>query len=116
HRDDVEDRGGVVAAWRADTVSGVGGVDEGGRGAGAVVGVPVASGAGLGVLFTGEGSQGVGMAAGVYASWVLFRAAFDEVVGVLDRYAARTLKEVVFAHPEGPDATRLHRTEFTQPA
>ncbi|KJS52171.1 hypothetical protein VM98_33090, partial [Streptomyces rubellomurinus subsp. indigoferus] len=63
-----------------------------------------------------QGSQRLGMAAGLYASSALFRAAFDEVVEVLDRYAARPLKEVVFADPEGPDATRLHRTEFTQPA
>ncbi|KJS53410.1 hypothetical protein VM98_25440, partial [Streptomyces rubellomurinus subsp. indigoferus] len=64
HRTHFEHRAVVVAASTADTVTALRSLAEGRPGAGAVVGLPVASGPGLGVLFTGQGSQRLGMAAG----------------------------------------------------
>ncbi|WP_051838295.1 type I polyketide synthase [Streptomyces sp. NRRL WC-3742] len=110
YRTRFEHRAVVVAGTAAEAVEGLRAVAEGRAGAGVVSGRPVEGG--LAVLFTGQGSQRLGMGRGLYESSAAFRVAFDEVVEALDRYAARPLKEVVF----GADAAVLDRTEFTQSA
>lgn len=64
-------------------------------------------------LFTGQGSQYAGMAAGLRAE-PAFQAAFDEVAALLDEGLDRPLREVVW--PTAGTPTPLDDTRYTQPA
>src|SRR6185295_18714993 len=69
-------------------------------------------------LFPGQGSQHVGMAAGLYAAEPIFRAEIDSSAEILREELPRDLREVLFAPPaERAEAEALlERTEWAQPA
>ncbi|MFI0791069.1 type I polyketide synthase, partial [Streptomyces lydicus] len=111
----MDHRAVVLAAERSSLLDSLTAIAQGETSAGVVVG-GVSGGSGrVGFLFSGQGSQRVGMGRVLYGAFPVFAAVLDEVCGAFDGVLGGSLREVMFA--EGVDAEGvLERTEFAQPA
>ncbi|WP_354384453.1 type I polyketide synthase [Streptomyces sp. PvR034] len=116
-RAEFENRAVVTGASSEDLTDALSGLARGESVPGVVVGPgAVAGGSRVAVLFSGQGSQRVGMGRELYERFPVFAGAFDEVCGVLDRelsgHVRGGVREVVFG--EGGAEGALDETVFTQ--
>jgi acyl transferase domain-containing protein/acyl-CoA synthetase (AMP-forming)/AMP-acid ligase II/acyl carrier protein len=116
-----EHRAVVVARDRAGLLASLRAVAEDDRAPGVRTGTSRRQGsAGLtAVLFTGQGSQRIGMGRELYATRArhpAFAASWDECCELLDPLLPVPLREVVFAEPGTETGALLDTTRFAQPA
>ncbi|GAA0289580.1 hypothetical protein GCM10010302_29960 [Streptomyces polychromogenes] len=102
----------VLGTTTEELGAGLAALGQGEPSADLVRGRTAGSRSGTAFLFSGQGSQRLGMGRELYEAFPVFADAFDAVCARVDGYVDRPLREVVF----GGDAGLLERTEFAQPA
>ena len=116
-RPEFEHRAVVVAGDRAQRLSALRVLSREGSGPGVVSGRGQGRpDGGTAFLFTGQGSQRLGMGRELHGREPVFAQALEAVAALLDRHLERPLFEVLFAAPRSPEAALLDRTDYTQAA
>lgn len=70
----------------------------------------------LAFLFTGQGSQALGMGKKLSGSYPVFKEAFDKICIELDKHLEKSLQSIIFSKKNSEEAKLLNETAYTQPA
>ncbi|MEU3459403.1 type I polyketide synthase [Streptomyces sp. NPDC006733] len=114
-RSSFDHRAVVIGSGRAELLAGLDALARGQRDPAVVTG-HAAGPAAVGVLFSGQGSQRLGMSRELIATFPVFAAAWREVCDALDPLLEHRVDDVVAAEPGTPAAGLLDETAMTQPA
>ncbi|OBH79451.1 polyketide synthase [Mycobacterium mantenii] len=106
-----EHRAVLIGADREALTAGLAGLVSGRSDPAVVVGRTRSAGKRV-FVFPGQGSQTLGMGAGLYERFPVFARAFDEALAAVDAHSRLPLREVMW----GTEAESLQSTEFAQPA
>ncbi len=107
-----EHRAVVVGGDREELASGLEKLASGVSAASVVTGT-VRSGARVGLVFAGQGSQWLGMGKGLYEGSPVFAETFDQVSGLLELELGVSVRDVVLG-AEGADEDLVHQTLYAQ--
>ncbi|WP_024802971.1 type I polyketide synthase [Nocardia sp. BMG51109] len=114
-RSDFEHRAVVLGTEREELLSGLAALAHGDRAAGVVTGV--ASGVpNVGMLFSGQGSQRLGMSRELIRAFPVFAEAWRAVCAEFAPLLDHSIDDAVSAEPGSDSAALLDRTGMTQPA
>lgn len=111
HRSDFSHRLSIIASDAADAAQKLSAFVEGRETAGVINGQVVSNRPKITFLFTGQGSQYVGMGQSLYRTQPVFRAALDECAQFVDKHLGQSLLDLIFNGPE----SQVNNTRFTQP-
>ncbi|KJY16632.1 ketoacyl-synthetase C-terminal extension domain-containing protein, partial [Streptomyces katrae] len=111
-RNALEHRAAVIAPDPAGTREALTALADGAPSRAVVRATAVAGSGKHAFLFSGQGSQRLGMGRELHAVFPVFARAFDAACAALDPHLELPLRDVVF----GDDAELLGETRFTQPA
>ncbi|MBL1099164.1 type I polyketide synthase [Streptomyces coffeae] len=106
----------VLGAGRAELLAGLEALAKGERAAGVITGSAGPPASAVGVLFSGQGSQRLGMSGELVGTFPVFARAWQEVCTALDPMLEHRIDEVVTAEKGSEAASLLDETGMTQPA
>ncbi|WP_445352019.1 type I polyketide synthase [Haloactinomyces albus] len=109
-------RASVMASSRDQAISGLRALERGARPPDVTVTAGEPSPGALGMLFTGQGSQRLGMGRGLATADPDFRADVQKIAAAFEEHLARPLLSVMWADESSEAAEYLTRTEYAQPA